>query len=84
MRALILVATAALALSACDSTSGDSAPSEESPVAPAVVCEEAADNSACVDYDTVITNEDIADGNVVTEGETVTPTTEEAFATNAS
>ena len=65
MRALVLVALTALALSAC----GESAPSEESPVAPATVCEDAAENSACVVFDDVITNEDLADGNVLTENE---------------
>lgn len=64
MRALILIAVASIALSACDS-----APSEESPVAPAVVCEEAAENSACTEFDEVVTNEDLADGNVLTENE---------------
>lgn len=74
MRSLILVAASSLALAACDS-----APSEESPVAPTVVCEQAAENGACPEYDAVVTNEMLMDGNVITDGEVVDPTTDDAF-----
>jgi len=64
MRALILVSGIALTLSACGS-----APSEEAPTAPVVVCEEEALNESCPTYDNVVTSDDIKDGNVVTPGE---------------
>ena len=55
----LLVAVSALAVWACDS-----APSEESPVAPPVVCESPAVDGTCPDYDPVVSPEDLRDGQV--------------------
>lgn len=66
MRSMSLAAAfaAAVTLAACDS-----APSEESPVAPSVVCEAPAEDGTCPDYDAVVTQEDLRDGQVITDAE---------------
>lgn len=75
MSKILIIASAAifsLTLAACDS-----APSEESPVAPSVVCEQGAQDEACPQYDKVVTDEAIKDGEVVTEGDIHNPRTED-------
>ncbi len=80
MKTLALVTVAALVLSACDS-----APSEESPVNPAVVCDEVNGTTSCQKYDDVVDDEALADGNVLTDVETMGRTPEEpAHMTNGS
>lgn len=68
---VLALAVATLGLAACDA----SAPAEESPVAPSVVCDQPTAtvlesgvdlpaNDTCAVYSPVITNEAVADGNV--------------------
>lgn len=60
----LVLTVAAIGISACDS-----APSEESPVTPPVVCESPSEDGTCAEYDPVIDEEAIEDGNVNAEVE---------------
>ena len=68
MKKLILIAACSLALAACDS-----APSEESPVQPAIVCDDTGPAGTCAEYEEVITEEDLVDGDVPTNEEQINP-----------